>query len=524
MAQGQELELRAYKYAVDVAPGQAAVLRRYCGAARMTYNAYVAEMRARRQRWERAREGVLRAGVEDPAAVKTAMRAAVEAAPADAPIGAVSSYSFQKEWLTPTVAGHREAANRIAGGEDPDLAMEGLGYSQPWLHQIPRRVLVSGIANAGKAWSGWMSSVTGQRSGRKVGFPRFKAKAGSRDSFTIPAPEKMGARGTQWGKGAQQQAITDYRHVYAAYLGCLRTHQNTRRMVRALDRGAEIRSYTISRNADRWYISFLLACPAANPAPSKAQQRTGTVGVDLGVKSLAALSTGEIIENPRPGRRTARQVKTLQRKIARAQKGSNRRRRLVQQLARAQHRAAQQRRTHTDRLTKHLTTTYAAIGIEDLNVSGMTSSAKGTIEAPGRNVRAKAGLNREILDASFGAIRTQLEYKARWYGSDVIVIDRYEPTSKACFSCGTVKPKLSLGERTFTCECGYTADRDINAARNIARVAKNTLACGTRESLNGRGADPAAPEHPVPRVNIDASSPPPPGNGHQVHASAPLPT
>lgn len=183
----------------------------------------------------------------------------------------------------------------------------------------------------------------------------------------------------------------------------------------------------------------------------------------------------------------------LQRALARAQKGSNRRARIVQKIARHHHLVALRRESGLHQVSKRLATGYTLIGLEDLAVAGMTASAAGTVEAPGKNVRQKAGLNRSILDAAFSTLRRQLEYKASWYGSQVQIIDRFFASSQTCSACGArVKTKLGLHVRVFECAaCGVRIDRDVNAARNIraeaVRMCEAQLAPGTGESLNGRG-------------------------------------
>lgn len=497
--------MRAYKFALDPTPSQVALLTQYVGAARFAYNSFVAEARTRHDRWTATRETLRESGTPE-AEISAMMKSLVGSAPADAPMKPVSSITWQKDWLTPAVADHRSRA-----ADDPD------GDRPAWMHEIPRRVFVSGLDQAGAAWNSWISSASGRRAGRRVGFPRFKRRGRSRDAFTIPAQQAtIGVKGTTWGRGRTKSEITDHRHVYAGYVGKVRTHNPTRRLTRAISAGAEIRSYTISRTGHRWYISILTREPGQTPVPTRRQQAAGTIGVDLGVKVLAALSTGHLVDNPRTGRKTQRRIDKLQRTIARAQKGSNRRRQLVERLGKAQHLRALQRRTVQDAFTKDLATGFVGIGLEDLNVVGMSSSAKGTLDAPGTNVRAKAGLNRSILDVGFAEIRRQLEYKTRWYGSRLTIIDRFLPTSKTCAKCGTVKSKLSLSERRFTCACGYEADRDINAARNIAAAAM--LAADRAESRNGR-RDPALGPSPLVRTSCrvaEASSPPPGMGGHHT--------
>lgn len=495
--------LKAYKFALDPTPDQAALLSQYAGSARMAYNAFVAEARNRHARWTAARDQLRDTGI-DGKEIPAMMKDLAATAPAEAAMAPITSMGWQKDWLTPTIAEHR---NRPAEGDESG-----------WMHTIPRRVFVSGLDQAHDAWKSWMSSVTGRRAGRLMGFPRFKKRGRSRDSFTVPVPlAKIGAYGTTWGRGKKKHEITDHRHIYAGYIGKIRTHNPTRRLTAAVNKGAEIRSYTISRTGHRWYISILTReLDFHPPAPTRAQRDAGTVGVDLGVKVLAALSTGHLVENPKLGQKQRKRITKLQKKLARAQKGSARRRIVVQRLAKAQHVLALQRRTVQDAFTKDLATGFAQIGLEDLNVAGMTSSAKGTLEAPGKNVRAKAGLNRSILDVGFAEIRRQLEYKTRWYGSTLTIIDRYLPSSKTCAKCGTVKAKLSLAERVFSCECGYVEDRDINAARNIAAAAH--FAADGAEKQNGR-RDPKRLTSRLVRTPCkvsEASSPPPAMGGHHT--------
>ena len=248
-----------------------------------------------------------------------------------------------------------------------------------------------------------------------------------------------------------------------------------------------------------WYAAVLVKAPAVgSPAPTQAQNRAGIVGVDLGVNRLATLSTG--IENSYPNPRhlaaARHRLTRAQRALSRAQKGSNRRAKTRMKLAELHHRVAERRSGALHQITKHLSSTFETIAIEDLDVAGMTRSARGTITKPGRNVRQKAGLNRSILDAGFSEFRRQLTYKTTWYGSTLAVIDRYYPSSKTCSNCGTVKPKLPLSERTYRCDdCGTVMDRDMNAAMNIAATASAPavptamhVASDKQETLNARRA------------------------------------
>lgn len=546
--------LRAYKFRLDPTQAQKAELMRCVGAARYTYNLLTTHnleaFRARDDYWH-AR---ITAGV-DEATVKAELKKLEEKDPT---YKILYKPGYRPLYLTPEVKRHRAASKAIAAGADPATVWpETERFSEPWLHTIKCRVLDSGLLNAGKAWKNFLDSRTGARAGSRMGIPRRKRKGVSRDSFTIPAPEAIGAYGALYHEDEPEYArrtaqlkrrgiktaptIEDYRHVRLSHLGVIRTHNTTKPLVKAVRAGAQIRSYTVSRTADRWYVSILVKLSRTSVTPTRAQRSAGAVGVDLGVRYLAALSdeqapqrfaqypalefTGDrspTLANPRWARSAEKRLVRLQRALARAQKGSRRRARIVQQIARHHHLVALRRESGLHQVSKRLTTGYTLIGLEDLAVVGMTASAAGTVEAPGKRVRQKAGLNRSILDAAFGTLRRQLEYKSSWYGSQVQIIDRFFASSQTCSACGArAKTKLDLRVRVFECAaCGARIDRDVNAARNIRAEAvrmheAQQLAPGTGESLNGRGvADfDAAGSVVLGDAALDASRPAATGGG-----------
>ena len=486
--------LRAFKHRLDPDASQLELLGQYAGAARVAFNMLTAHNRAALQAgWDRRRQ-LAEAGVP---AEELAGRMKAERA-ADPALKVAGYQQFATEHLTPMVRAHREAAEAIAAGADPGQVWADERYAQPWMHTVPRRVLVSGLQNAAKATENWMASACGARAGRRVGLPRFKKKGRSRDSFTIPAPEVIGAAGTAYKRGeARGGVITDHRHLRLASLGTIRTMDKTTRLVRSCRRGAVVRSVTISQAGGHWYASVLVAEPVTlRRGPSRRQRANGTVGVDLGVKHLAALSTGELIPNARAGQAQARRLARLQRALARTERGSRRRERVRRQISALHHQVALRRTGMLHEVSTRLARDYAIVALEDLNVAGMTRSAAGTIEHPGKNVAAKAGLNRAILDAGLGTLRAQLHYKTSWAGSQVKMIDRFAPSSKTCSRCGAVKATLSLRERVYECEvCALVIDRDVNAAINIRAWAvqegtghRVELAQGNGESQNGRRA------------------------------------
>jgi putative transposase len=189
------------------------------------------------------------------------------------------------------------------------------------------------------------------------------------------------------------------------------------------------------------------------------------------VKDLAVLSTGERVANPKPLGRSLRTLRRASRAYARSKPGSAGRRTRAAQLARIHAHVANQRRDGLHTLTTRLAKTHDVIVVEDLHVAGMV-----------RNRR----LARAVADTGMAEIRRQLTYKTLWYGSRLHVADRWYPSSKTCSGCGWRNPSLPLSDRTFTCEsCGLVADRDLNAAINLA----NLVAASTSETVNARGAD-----------------------------------
>lgn len=427
------------------------------------------------------------------------------------------------EWRIPDPAEAEKTARKTVKVKSPSgyetIKLFCADPEKAWYLEVNRYAISTGMAAADTAWKNWLNSLAGRRAGARIGYPRFKAKGRARDSFRLHHDVK---RPTLRPDGYRRLNLP------AKAGGSIRLKGNLRQLARRINRGtAVIQSVTISRHGQRWYASVLAKETVPAPVTTKRQQAAGTIGVDLGVTHLAALSDGTLVTNPRHARNAARRVKKAQQALARSgwrltdgelvHDVKDRRRRTPTsgrlraqaRLAKALALVAEQRATTLHTLTKRLAIEYAVVAIEDLNVAGMTSSARGTLEAPGRNVRAKAGLNRSVLDVAPGEFRRQLTYKTSWYGSRVAVIDRWAPTSKTCSACGAVKAKLGLSERTYRCDCGLVMDRDVNAARNIARLADTVLddASGTGESINARGgsappqrgADPPKREGRPPR-------------------------
>ena len=223
----------------------------------------------------------------------------------------------------------------------------------------------------------------------------------------------------------------------------------------------EVKSYRVTMDrAGRWHIAF-----AAVPDPVQAPGNGEVVGIDRGVAVSAAFSTGELLKAPGLTLREQRRLRRLERKLSRARRGSNRRRHVRLAVARMRARQADRRKDWAEKTSTNIAGRFDVIRIEDLKISKMTRSARGTAIDPGRNVRAKAGLNREILRSGWGLLARRLEEKAPGR------IEKIRPafTSQRCSACGHVDPKSRESQARFACTaCRYADHADVNAARNIA--------------------------------------------------------
>lgn len=228
---------------------------------------------------------------------------------------------------------------------------------------------------------------------------------------------------------------------------------------RPLPEGAEPTTVTVSRDrAGRWFVSILVETSVKHHPPTDA-----AVGVDAGITSLVTLSTGEKVTNPKHERRDRTRLARAQRALTRKQQGSANRDKARRKVARIHARIADRRRDFLHKLSTRLVRENQVVMIEDLSV---------------RNMVRNRGLARAISDASWAKFRSMLEYKAAWYGREVITVDRWFPSSKTCSACGALAEEMPLNIREWACRCGAIHDRDVNAARNILAAGLAVSACG----------------------------------------------
>jgi putative transposase len=268
-------------------------------------------------------------------------------------------------------------------------------------------------------------------------YPKFKKKYHN-DSFGLD-------------KGGQPIKIGGMRHKLP-FIGWVKTFEVLPECV--------TKKVTISRQAGDWYLSFMVELPDPEPTPKQHE----IVGVDLGVSTLATLSTGETFPNPKALRKATKKLARLQRDQSRKVYGSSNYKKASLKVARLHRRVASIRADYLHKLTTYLAKNHGSVVIEDLNVSGMLKNHK---------------LARAIADCGFGEFRRQLEYKCQRYGSELVIVDRFYPSSQLCSDCGH-QQKMPLKERVYNCpSCGITLDRDLNAAINLSRTVGLTgIACG----------------------------------------------
>lgn len=357
-------------------------------------------------------------------------------------------------------AGLAHVKASIEAGEKPEWSLYGLrrwwnankdtlAVSDDgviWWGENSKEAYSSGLEALAKGLSNWAKSRKGDRKGRRVGFPKFKAKDRTTPRFAYTT-------GFRLIKG-------DPKALRLPKVGRVHCMENVAERVG----DARVLRMTVSQRAGRWYAALTVE---RDDKPVTKLPRGGAVGVDLGVKTLATLSDGTVIENPRCLAASERRLKQAQKALSRKVKGSRRRAKARAKVARIHARVANQRLDAMHKATTWLAQTYSDISVEDLNAAGMV-----------RNHR----LAKAVSDAAFSEFRRQLEYKTAKTDAKLRVIDRWYPSSKTCSKCGRVKAKLSLAERVYKCDgCGLVMDRDLNAAVNIL------VAGSAPETLNAHG-------------------------------------
>lgn len=304
----------------------------------------------------------------------------------------------------------------------------------PFLYEVSAHIGQQALVDLERAFDRFFKGLKG--TGPKSGYPKFKKK-GERDSARL------------------YEVTLEERGLRLPNVGRVRLKES------CSERGFQGRvlSATVRRRADRWFVSLCVEQERAHVEPREVTTPSSVVGVDLGLKNAAVIHDGEttrVVEPQQALRKNLKRLRRLNRHLARKQKGSANREKAKLELARLHYRVACQRQEHLHQLSSSLARTKAVIVVEDLHVRGMQ-----------RNKH----LALSISDAGMGELRRQLTYKSEWYGAQLVIVDRFYPSSKTCSACDAVRESLSLSERVFACgACGFSIDRDENAAINLRRL------------------------------------------------------
>jgi putative transposase len=322
----------------------------------------------------------------------------------------------------------------------------------PWMYHVSKCAPQEALRNLDAAFTNFFRRCALKKQGKwkgKLGYPQFKTKKKGLGSFRLTG-----------------RIVVSEKAIVLPRLGRLRLKEWG-----YLPASSEVQilSATVSEQAGHWYVSVQVEQEQAVP-----DNTSPVCGIDLGIKNLATLSDGEVIPNPRHLKRRLKKLKRLQRVVSRRKKGGTNRKKAVRKLARLHRRIKNQRQNTLHQVTTRLAKTKSVLVIEDLNVRGMLKNHH---------------LAQAIGDVGFYEFKRQLLYKASWYGSRVILADRWEPSSKRCSGCGWLDADLTLADRTFHCEpCGLVLDRDLNAAINLEKLAGSSSDSQNACGVAGAGA------------------------------------
>lgn len=301
-----------------------------------------------------------------------------------------------------------------------------------WMYEVSKCAPQEALRDLDKAFANFFRRVKAKKTGRniKAGYPRFKSRKHGLGSFRLNGAIHVFKKAIQLPR-----------------LGVLRLKEYDYLPTS----GVHILSTTVSEKGGRWFVSLQVEMDIPDPS----MDEKPVAGVDLGINRMAQVSDGTCFENPRALKGTLIKLKRLQRVVSRRQKGSANRQKAVRQLAKAHSRVANIRKHAIHHATTFLTKNKSTIVMETLNVRGMMKNHR---------------LAQAIADVGMYEFRRQMQYKGQWYGCDVILADRYFPSTKRCSRCGSVK-EISLAERVYSCEeCGQVIDRDLNAAINLEQL------------------------------------------------------
>jgi putative transposase len=435
-----------FRFALEPTTAQEQLLARHAGASRFAYNQCLALV-----------TGAIASRTIDPLA--------------KAPWTAFDLINAFNAWKL-----SEDAARIFVVGPDGSTAKRITGLV--WRCEVSAQVFEEAAVDLGRALTAYRASKRGARKGRRVGFPRRKRRGRCRDSFRLRNKKlKAGGQRIRVGQGHP-------RSVTLPTIGTIRVHDDTRRLRRLLGPAGQVHPETgerifaprarilfatVSRHGARWYVSLNVHAPDLHPGRCHLRHPAGEhdtwVGIDRGLTVFAVIATADGVEvgrfyGPKPLAKRLGRLRRRSRAMSRTVPGSRNRAKASRRLSREHARIANRRRSFLHQVSTQLAKTHGKLVIEDLNVAGL-----------GRSTR----LARAIGDAAWAEFARQLAYKTAWLGGELVTCDRWFPSTRTCSRCRTVERPMPLSERTFHCgACGLVADRDRNAAANLAAWAGTT--------------------------------------------------
>ena len=309
----------------------------------------------------------------------------------------------------------------------------------PWLKDCYAQVLQQSLKDLEKAFKNFFQ--------KRANPPKFKKK-GIKESIRFPQDCKLEQHNNR---------------LYLPKIGWVR-YRNSRNVI------GEIKNVTVSKKCGRFYVSIQTQCEVEIP-----KHQGGEIGIDMGIVRFATLSNGEYFEPLNAFKTYKGKLAKLQRQLKNKIKFSKNWQKLQAKIAKLHHKIANYRKDYLHKISTEICKNHAMIYVEDLQVSNMSKSAKGTAEEPGQNVKQKSGLNRAILDQSWTEFRRQLDYKSQWQGGVLVAVPP-QNTSRTCPCCGYTDKENRPTQAKFKCiECGYRNNADVVGALNILERGRTTV-------------------------------------------------
>ena len=334
----------------------------------------------------------------------------------------------------------------------------------PFIKEVHSQVLQASTDRLFTAYDNFFS--------RRAGYPKFRKKS-HHNSFTY-----------------KQGISYSDTHIYLPSIGNVK-YRNSR----AIPMTAKLKGAIVKKERDDWFVSVMFEYEYEPEVRSKRM----VIGIDMGVKNFATLSTGEVIENPRTLKKYQNKLATKQRAVSRKVKGSNNRKKAVKELSKVHAKIRNTRNDFLQKLSTKIVNENQVIVLEDLNIKGMTKRCKPKKNVTGKHIpngqKAKSGLNKSVLDAGWGNFGIMINYKSKLASGQVVVADRFYASSKECSNCHEKNTDLKLSDRVWICKkCGKLHDRDGNASLNLEAVGHTVIAFGNQHKAGDNIAPPLKDE------------------------------